>query len=43
MHLMAFEDGQRGGSLLVDAADTDYVLDIASDNLSWQVVAERRK
>jgi hypothetical protein len=43
MHLMAFEDGQRSGSLLIDAADTEYVLDIASDNLSWQVVAERRK
>lgn len=43
MHLMAFEDGERQGTLMVDNEADQYVLDIGSDNLSWQVVVERRK
>ena len=43
MHLMAFEEDKRAGTMIVDSEDEQYVLDIVSDNLSWHVAVERRK
>ena len=43
MHLMAFDDGPRSGTLIVDSEEEQYVLEIVSDNLSWEVLVERKK
>jgi hypothetical protein len=43
MHLLAFEDKERGGTLTVNSPEREYVLEIASDQLDWHVAVEGRK